>query len=128
MSAGHPKDPAAASEAASAETADPSGTLPFETAEQRSAWIRSLPKEVGAMLMIVGVGGVILPGPIGAPFVLIGGVVLWPRAFGSVERSFARRFPKLHRQGARQILRFINDLERRYPAPQNASKPDQPNM
>jgi hypothetical protein len=79
--------------------------------------IRSLPKEVGVLMVVAGVTGLILPGPIGAPFLIVGGVVLWPRAFERVEIRFQKRFPKVHRQGMRQIKRFLEDLERRYPSP-----------
>jgi uncharacterized RDD family membrane protein YckC len=74
-----------------------------------------LPKEVGVLLIVAGIGGLLLPGPIGSPFVLLGAVTLWPRAFGKLELAFQQRFPGLHRRGTRQIKRFIADLERRYP-------------
>jgi hypothetical protein len=77
--------------------------------------IETLPKEIGVLLLIAGVGGLILPGPVGTPFLILGGLVLWPRAFKGVETRFERRFPKLHHQGMRQITRFLDDLERRYP-------------
>ena len=77
--------------------------------------LKQLPKEVGVLLLVAGVGGVVLPGPIGSPFLIIAGVVLWPNLFMRVEVAFERRFPSLHRQGVRQIKRFLNDLERRYP-------------
>jgi hypothetical protein len=77
--------------------------------------IEKLPKELGVLLVIAGIGGLILPGPVGTPFLILGGVVLWPRAFKGVETRFERRFPKFHHQGMRQITRFLDDLERRYP-------------
>ena len=77
--------------------------------------IRSLPKEVGVLLVAAGVGGLLLPGPIGTPFLVLGGVVLWPRTFGRVEEYLAKKFPRLHHRGLRQIKRFLDDLERRYP-------------
>jgi hypothetical protein len=77
--------------------------------------IRELPKEVGVLLLVVGVGGLLTPGPIGSPFLIMGGVVLWPKAFEKVETWFGTRFPKAHRQGMRQLNRFLDDLERRYP-------------
>jgi hypothetical protein len=77
--------------------------------------IEKLPKEVGVLMVVVGVGGILLPGPVGTPFLLLGGVILWPRAFRGVEDWFAKRFPKVHHQGMRQIVRFLKDLERRYP-------------
>ena len=77
--------------------------------------IRSLPKEIGVLLMVAGVGGLVLPGPIGTPFLVLGGVVLWPKAFERVEVCLEKRFPKLHHQSLRQIKRFLTDLDRRYP-------------
>lgn len=77
--------------------------------------IRQLPKEVGLMLMSVGVFGVVLPGVVGAPAVVAGGLVLWPRGFSGVESWLRRRYPGLHRQSMRQIERYLNDLERRFP-------------
>jgi hypothetical protein len=79
--------------------------------------IGALPKEVGVLLLVVGIGGILLPGPVGSPFLLLGGVTLWPRMFGRLEASFQRRFPGLHKEGTRQIKRFLADLEKRYPLP-----------
>jgi hypothetical protein len=78
--------------------------------------IGALPKEVGVLLIVAGLGGMLLPGPIGSPFLLLGGVTLWPRLFRRLEASFQRRFPAMHKQGTRQIRRFLADLERRYPS------------
>jgi hypothetical protein len=78
--------------------------------------IKEMPKEVGVLLVVAGVGGLLLPGPIGTPFLVVGGVVLWPRAFEKVEAALARKFPKMHGEGVRLIVRFLSDLERRYPS------------
>ena len=78
--------------------------------------LHALPKELGVLLLIVGVSGLLLPGPVGSPFLLMGGVILWPRAFDRLEGKFQRRFPKAHRQSMKQLRRFIDDLERRYPS------------
>jgi hypothetical protein len=77
--------------------------------------IQDLPKEVGVMLASVGVLGVVLPGVMGAPALIAGGLVLWPGAFGGLDRWFQRRNPDLHRRAMKQIGRFLDDLERRYP-------------
>jgi hypothetical protein len=77
--------------------------------------IRALPKEIGVLLMVAGVGGLLLPGPIGTPFFVLGGVVLWPSVFERVEVCLEKRFPRLHHQSLRQIKRFLADLDRRYP-------------
>ena len=78
--------------------------------------IKHLPKEVGVLLLVAGVGGLLLPGPVGTPFVLMAAVVLWPGLFERVELFFERRCPKMHRAGVRQIKRYLTDLERRYPS------------
>jgi hypothetical protein len=80
--------------------------------------IEKLPREVGVLLIAAGLGGILLPGPIGSPFLIMGGIALWPRAFRGVERAFERRFPRAYRQGMRQVTRFLDDLERRYPLTQ----------
>src|SRR5262249_30932112 len=79
--------------------------------------IRTCPPEVGIVLMSVGVVGFILPGPMGTPLVLAGGLVLMPAMFGRVERWVERRFPKLHNVGMKHVDRFIDDFEKRYPPP-----------
>jgi hypothetical protein len=80
-----------------------------------SAAVQSLPKELGVLLVVGGIGGLLLPGPVGSPFLILGGVILWPAAFRRVEACFEKRFPRLHQQGMTQITRFVHDLERRYP-------------
>jgi hypothetical protein len=87
---------------------------PGEAAESVER-IREMPKEVGVLLIVAGIGGLLLPGPVGSPFVILGGVILWPRIFERVEIAFANRFPRVHRQSVRQIGRFLVDLDRRYP-------------
>lgn len=87
------------------------------TAEDNATTQRlmALPKDLGVMLISVGGLGMVLPGMIGAPAILAGGLVLWPNAFRRAEDWVRRRSPKVHRNGMRQIGRFLDDLERRYP-------------
>jgi hypothetical protein len=80
--------------------------------------IGELPREVGVLLIIAGLGGVLLPGPVGTPFLLLGLATLWPRLFARTEICFQKRFPSLHRRGTKQIKRFLADLDRRYPLPE----------
>jgi hypothetical protein len=82
---------------------------------ENSELVGNLPREVGVLLILAGLGGLLLPGPIGSPFLLLGAVTLSPRTFGRVEHWFRGRFPRLHQRGTRQIRRFLADLERRYP-------------
>lgn len=77
--------------------------------------VGTLPREVGILLIVAGLGGILLPGPIGSPFLLLGAVTLSPRLFAKLEMRFRQRFPRLHKRGTRQIKRFLTDLERRYP-------------
>jgi hypothetical protein len=77
--------------------------------------IRDLPREFGVMLVSVGVLGVVLPGVMGAPALVAGGLVLWPSAFGGLDKWLRRRNPGLYHQGMKQLDRFLDDLERRYP-------------
>ncbi len=77
--------------------------------------LERLPKEIGVLLIAIGIAGLLLPGPVGSPFVLAGGLVLWPSRFNGLEYWFERKFPGLHRSGAAQIDRYLSDLERRYP-------------
>jgi hypothetical protein len=76
--------------------------------------IKELPKEVGVMLITAGILGVVLPGP-GTPAIIAGGLALWPDAFGRLKSWLERNHPRVHRQSMKQICRFLNDLEKRYP-------------
>jgi hypothetical protein len=76
--------------------------------------LEELPKEVGVMLIAVGVVGLVLPGP-GTPALIAGGVALWPRAFSKLELWLERRYPNVHHKSMKQIGRFLDDLEKRYP-------------
>jgi hypothetical protein len=96
------------------ESPEPDAILtPEEEAELRR--IKDLPKEVGVMLITVGVLGFVLPGVVGAPAAIAGGLVLWPKTFEKVENWFERRYPRIHKQSLYQINRYLNDLESRYP-------------
>jgi hypothetical protein len=86
-----------------------------QAAEAFRQRIKQLPPEVGAVLIGAGIMGMILPGPIGTPLLLVGGLVLIPRVFGRIEGWFQQRFPKPHRVGIDSVDRFIDDLERRFP-------------
>jgi hypothetical protein len=77
--------------------------------------LRNVPPEIGILLIVVGTAGVLLPGPVGSPFLLAGGIVLWPRGFRGLERWLTKVAPRLYTAGIGQIERYLLDLERRYP-------------
>lgn len=84
------------------------------------------PREVGVLLVTIGIMGVVLPGLVGAPALLAGGLMLWPRGFRSVDRWLARRCPGVHRHGTEQLLRYLDDMERRYPTRSGPRGPEKP--
>jgi hypothetical protein len=115
-------DSAASSEESVHTTDPPAESNSVLTSEEEAELrrIKDLPKEVGVMLVTVGVLGLALPGVVGAPAMIAGGLVLWPQAFGKVENWFERKFPKVHKQSLHQIHRYLNDLESRYPDSTNS--------
>jgi hypothetical protein len=76
---------------------------------------RGVPREIGVLLVVAGIGGILLPGPVGTPLLVLGTLILYPGAFERLEVRVKRRFPRVHLHGMRQIDRFLNDLDRRYP-------------
>ena len=77
--------------------------------------IEKLPKEAGWALITAGVIGVIAPGIVGVPFLVAGAFVLTPGGPRALSRWAGRKPRKLAHSALRQICRFIDDLERRYP-------------
>jgi hypothetical protein len=77
--------------------------------------VRAVPPEVAFLLIVSGIGGILLPGPVGTPFLILGCLTLWPRAFRVTGRFVEGWFPRMHHHGVKQINRFLDDLERRYP-------------
>jgi len=67
-----------------------------------------LPKEAGWLLITAGVVGLVVPGVLGTPFLLAGAVVLTPGGSKLLSRWAGH-------SAMRQIGRFLDDLERRYP-------------
>ena len=105
---------AAAGPSAAPESADAKNGDHFFAQATRER-IRQLPPEVGAVLVTVGVVGVILPGPIGMPLLLAGGLALMPAWFGKAEQWVGKHFPRAHNEGMKNVNRFIDDFEKRYP-------------
>jgi hypothetical protein len=78
--------------------------------------LEKLPPEIGVLLVVVGVAGVLLPGPVGSPFLVAGGLALWPSGFQKLEDWMQKVSPRLYEEGIRQLERYLSDLERRYPS------------
>jgi hypothetical protein len=93
-------------------TAEPISTPEEQAMEQR---LQRMPREVGVLLVTIGVMGMVLPGMVGTPALLAGGLMLWPRGFRGVNGWLRRRCPSLHGHGISQMIRYLDDLERRYP-------------
>jgi uncharacterized membrane protein YbaN (DUF454 family) len=77
-------------------------------ADDAALRIAHLPKETGWALITAGVVGLVVPGVVGTPFLLAGAVVLAPGG----SKLLARWAP---RSATRQLGRFLDDLERRFP-------------
>jgi hypothetical protein len=77
--------------------------------------VEHLPREAGWMLVTAGVVGLIVPGMLGTPFLLAGAVVLVSGGPQLLSRWAGRNPPKFVHTAVRQINRFLDDLERRYP-------------
>lgn len=91
------------------------GTTMMRSPEEVDARLAGLPKEVGVLLVTIGVMGVVLPGIVGTPALVAGGLMLWPRGFGAVNRWLRRKCPQVHDHGVKQLFRYLDDLEHRYP-------------
>lgn len=98
-----------------AERDDPAPAEPTPDEADAGPRLTTLPPEIGTLLIIVGLAGILLPGPVGSPFLIAGGISLWPSVLGKVDDWFRYRFPDTHREGMAQVGRFLVDLERRYP-------------
>ena len=96
---------------------------PDERAEDQQTLLRieHLPRDVGWMLVYVGVLGFILPGIIGTPFLIAGVAVLMPGGPKRLSRWAGRKPRPFVHAGMKQIGRLIDDVERRYPSLPGAS-------
>jgi hypothetical protein len=77
--------------------------------------VEHLPREAGWMLVTAGVVGLIVPGMLGTPFLFAGVFVLVPGGPRLLSRWAGHNPPKFVHTAMRQISRFLDDLERRYP-------------
>ncbi len=83
--------------------------------EQTVFRIEHMTTETGWLLITAGVVGVIVPGIVGIPFLLAGAVVLTPGGPKLMSRWASNNPSKLVHGAMKQIGRFLDDLERRYP-------------
>ncbi|MGY6276343.1 hypothetical protein [Methylomonas sp. MgM2] len=77
--------------------------------------VGKLEHEVGWILVTAGAIGMIVPGILGTPFLLMGAFALWPGNRKRVEKWRQGHTPKFFHGSMKQINRFLDDLERRYP-------------
>lgn len=119
MTATNPIDGTARDATDAADPATPRGAevVARETVEDDQAILRitNLPRDVGWMMISVGVLGVILPGLPGVPFLVAGAAVLSPGGPQLLTRWAKRRPKGVVHTGLKQISRWLDDLERRYP-------------
>jgi len=105
-----------------AETAD----VPVLT-EQPVLRVEQLPRGAGWLLITAGVAGLVVPGVPGTPFLLAGAIVLTPGGSRLLSRWVGRNPPEFVRSAMRQISRFLDDLERRYPRTRSPRPTDETN-
>ncbi|WP_052808284.1 hypothetical protein [Methyloterricola oryzae] len=93
----------------------PEAAAPDPVGDER---LQQLPRDVGWMLFGVGFAGFVAPGIFGLPFMVAGGVILWPQTASRVQSmiGFRPQSPAA-KAGMKQISRFLDDLERRFPSP-----------
>jgi len=119
MIATNPVDDVGSVSQGTADSAPPHGTdvATQDAAEDDRAITRitELPRDVGWMMISVGVLGVILPGLPGIPFLVAGAAVLSPGGPQLLTRWAKRRPTGVVHTGLKQINRWLDDLERRYP-------------
>jgi len=94
--------------------ADPGPAGP-EASAQTLRRISHMPRDVGWLLVAAGIVGEAAPGVFGTPFWIMGTLILWPSVGTRMESWLERRAPKIFAGSMKQIGRFLDDLERRYP-------------
>jgi hypothetical protein len=86
-------------------------SVDHQTAER----MQQLPQDIGWLLVAAGVVGVVMPGVLGVPFLALGGLILMPATNRRAERWLTGHSPRIFKGSVRQINRFLDDLEKRYP-------------
>lgn len=87
------------------------------TDQQIVSRIANLPPDIGWLMVSIGVLGVVLPGIIGTPFLVAGVAVLTPGGPKLLTRWAGNKPNGFVHKGLRQIGRWLDDLDRRYPRP-----------
>jgi hypothetical protein len=77
--------------------------------------IENLPRDVGWLMVYMGVVGVIVPGIPGGPFFIAAAAVLAPGGPKLMSRWAGGNPSGFVRTSLKQVLRFVDDLEHRYP-------------
>lgn len=90
------------------EPMDPADEKVVERAEHVS-------RGAGWALITAGIVGLVVPGVLGTPFLILGGMALWPGNRKRIERWRQGHSPKAFHGAMKQINRFLDDLDRRYP-------------
>jgi hypothetical protein len=87
--------------------------------------LEKLPRDVAVAVLSLGVVGVVIPGPVplGASFVLLGGVLLWPGVLARMGGPLARRCPFVFHVLIDFADHLRADLDRRYPNSKNTKCP-----
>ena len=94
-------------------TDGPSADPTISSTNQR---LEQMPPEIGLLMIGFGIAGLIFPGPFGTPLIVAGGLSLWPKSFRRIDGWVARKMPRSHENGHHWLNRFMDDLEKRYPA------------
>lgn len=78
---------------------------------------KELPGDIGYLLVLGGMIGLVAPGVLGLDMLALGTLILWPGNQRRIERWLAGHpsTPKLLRGSVKQVDRFLDSLERRYP-------------
>lgn len=81
--------------------------------------IERLPRDIGWLLVTAGMVGIVMPGVLGLPFLVLGGLVIMPVTSRRAEHWLSGHSPSIFKGSVKQINRFLDDLERRYPRAKN---------
>ena len=84
--------------------------------EENQGNLTKPPREMGVLLVALGISELIPPEPIGMVLVVLGGLVFWLRGCRAVDGWLRRNLPKTHSGYTKFLDRFAADMERRYPS------------